>query len=474
MSDTISVSSTQQSKTKKMKGQCLINEVPVDAIRKILGALPAPAMFLCFQTARIFCCAQDDTGFWTNLLKAEFDSSFVLNETAGTFALKRTYRERARLWISAVELYEWLVRIGYPCDVSGTRNGIPLRQTVLSGLAATLTLTAAGLSQPRRHRLRDIALPCLASLVQSSSSSVRERAASALASLARQGEHGAAFLVRRGLLRPLRAMLFDSCLGHQKQASRLLVNALIDPARRVLRPCPSTALRSPHRGAPPQHPPGGAGAGDAGVLWVCVEFSPGGQAGAPHDVRLWATAAGKLCGSGVDELGRYTLHEATLDRALEWQNGPSVEHPPAPAGARPSSAPAARGSAPGNEVVDRMRGYQARYMQGEETAGAGGGPGGKAAGEGGAAASPAAAAAGLLLVSEGAAHVELYRSHAAAHGRDHVRLTAFADAGGLWGLWERGRFHFHNRIDGGTRGVFRMWPAGQDGPRPAAAGGGGG
>ena len=292
MSDTKSSSSlpSQTCKDKKEK-PCFFSELPGDAVRKVISVLPAQQIFLCIQAARLFCAAQDDLGFWTCLLRSEFDSAVVPGVETDVISLKRTYRERARLWSTAVETYEWLMRIGYPCDVSGTRNGIPLRQTVLDGLSATLTLAGPGLPKPRRHHLRAIALPCLGSLIQSASSAVRERATSALASLARQGQHGAPFLVRRGLQRPLRDMLFDNCLGHQKQAARLLVNALIHPSRRVLRPCFHAELRSPRRGAAPTD----GGGGDAGVEWVCVEFSPSGQAGEPHTVRMWVTAAGRLC-----------------------------------------------------------------------------------------------------------------------------------------------------------------------------------
>ena len=53
--------------------------------------------------------------------------------------------------------------------------------------------------------------------------------------------------------------------------------------------------------------------------------------------------------------------------------------------------------------------------------------------------------------------MEFYKSHGSAHGSDHVKFVAFPDAVGLWGIWERGRFYYHNKIDGGSRGVFRMW-----------------
>ena len=63
----------------------------------------------------------------------------------------------------------------------------------------------------------------------------------------------------------------------------------------------------------------------------------------------------------------------------------------------------------------------------------------------------------MLEVTEGTEHIEFFKSHGSAHGADHVRLVAYADAHGLWGTWERGRFYYHSKIDGGSYGVFRMW-----------------
>lgn len=94
-----------------------------------------------------------------------------------------------------------------------------------------------------------------------------------------------------------------------------------------------------------------------------------------------------------------------------------------------------------NESVERMRGFQERYTGGVKTA----------AGDG--------SAARLLDATTGTEHIEFFKSHVSAHGEDHVKYVAFADAEGLWGTWERGRFYYHSKIDGGSVGVFRMWQA---------------
>lgn len=41
-------------------------------------------------------------------------------------------------------------------------------------------------------------------------------------------------------------------------------------------------------------------------------------------------------------------------------------------------------------------------------------------------------------------------------------MIAFPDSEGLFGIWEMGRFYFHDKIEGGTRGVFRMWQLDRD------------
>ena len=61
------------------------------------------------------------------------------------------------------------------------------------------------------------------------------------------------------------------------------------------------------------------------IEWVCVEFSPNGTPGPEH--RLWMSAeeSGALLATGVDEMGAYSLRQATLNRALQWAHGPSLD-----------------------------------------------------------------------------------------------------------------------------------------------------
>ena len=84
------------------------------------------------------------------------------------------------------------------------------------------------------------------------------------------------------------------------------------------------------------------------------------------------------------------------------------------------------------EMVDRVAGFQYRY-QSQLTSGK------------------------LLNVDGGAEYMELLKTYQNGHGDDHVRLLAFADERGLWGMWERGRYQYQHKMDECTRGAFRMW-----------------
>jgi len=84
------------------------------------------------------------------------------------------------------------------------------------------------------------------------------------------------------------------------------------------------------------------------------------------------------------------------------------------------------------EMVDRVAGFQYRY-QSQLTAGK------------------------LLDVCAGSEYMELLKTYHNGHGDDHVRLLAFGDERGLWGMWERGRYQYQHKMDSCTRGAFRMW-----------------
>ncbi len=62
-----------------------------------------------------------------------------------------------------------------------------------------------------------------------------------------------------------------------------------------------------------------------------------------------------------------------------------------------------------------------------------------------------------MRVHSGTEHIVLHKTYQDRHGDDHVRLVAFADSQGLWGVWERGRYQYQNKMDHSTRGTFRMW-----------------
>ena len=63
----------------------------------------------------------------------------------------------------------------------------------------------------------------------------------------------------------------------------------------------------------------------------------------------------------------------------------------------------------------------------------------------------------MLDVCGGGEYMELLKTYENGHGDDHVRLLSFADARGLWGMWERSRYHYQHKMDACTRGAFRMW-----------------
>ena len=528
------------------------------------------ALFMLARTCTAVAQAQDDLELWASKAQAETSQDPSIFRSAKE--AKQLYRAMASDWASIAETFRWLARMGYPQDISGTKNGIPLRLRVLATLKIAIRLTSRRLlSAEKLRELSDAALVCLFSLMQSSCHNMQELALALAANLMHKNEYGRSVILRHGALHFIRDQTKSHCLGLKKQASRLLVNALVAPQHRVLDGCYAHVMFQPYRGvyedaivrrndddAAAQE---GAGEGDQieQIEWVCVEYSPNGEPGPEHRLWLSLDQSGALLAKGADDFGAYTLRQATLNRALQWAHGPSLDDDQveslrqrrrmaarAPASASPDhahfervpsferlpsdpvelarlcllqpqllapistaqddtctspptisrvasaepllsaattaaasptstsssmpSSPAATSNVSAdsrirlsgaagagvrgslcktklgdgeptwgmNEAVERMRGFQERYTAGIKAA---------------------ADMRKILDVSEGTEHLELFKSHGSAHGADHVKLVAFADENGLWGTWERGRFYYHSKIDGGSCGVFRMWQA---------------
>ena len=309
-----------------------------DAIRRLLHFVDGKSLFACVSTCRALVQAQEDAGLWATKAMAETGDEAHYFDSARE--AKRMYRNLASDWYSIVETFKWLARMGHPSDISGTRNGIPLHVRVLDSIRVALRLTSRQLLPPARTRqLADASLVSLFALMQSANATQQELATALAANLMKRDEYGRSVLVRQGALQHMKVLLKSHCIGLKKQASRLLVNALIPPQHRVMQPCYAQMMFEPHRGlsegsgvAPslPLSPGGTAGAsaeqqGQESFEWVCVEFSPNGEPGPEHRLLFSTDESGSLVASGVDELGPYSLRQATLNRALQWAHGPSLD-----------------------------------------------------------------------------------------------------------------------------------------------------
>lgn len=284
-----------------------------------------------------------------------------------------------------------------------------------------------------------------------------------------------------------------------------MVNAWIEDNVRVVTGCDASYLNAPFRHMQISSLQQTA---SRSVEWLCVDFSPSGAMNPPYTVIMsqgGSQDVGRLQGHGEDSLGLFRISEATLNRSLQWMSGTCLDdddhanstsstsatlEPPPLSSATPGekskgcggvispskrvvsdtqsdmlkaagrSTPkelpqimakyrdsmasddtiaklsGAASKAPRKiafgEMVDRVAGFQYRY-QSQLTAGK------------------------LLDVCAGAEHMELLKTYQNGHGDDHVRLLAFGDERGLWGMWERGRYQFQHKMDSCTRGAFRMW-----------------
>lgn len=323
-------------RTQKLLKPChLLDILNVDAIRKILNFVDGRSLFAFSQTCKVVVEAQDDFDLWVSKALSEAGEESRI-EFRSTQDAKKMYRAIASDWYSMMATFKWLARMGYPSDVSGTRNGIPLRQRVIDTLRTAIRVTSRRLLRPERmHQLSEAALVSLFSLMQAQSENMQELALALAANLMDRNENGRALILRHGALHQVRDHIKSHCLGLKKQASRLLVNALVAPRQRVTDGCHASMMFQPYRGlkddaifrsadvtgAVSEHYAGDASEfeedGVERIEWTCVEFSPNGTPGPEH--RLWFSAeeSGALLAKGTDDLGFYSLRQATLNRALQ-------------------------------------------------------------------------------------------------------------------------------------------------------------
>lgn len=324
----------EAARTQKYVKPChLLQILNVDALRKILHFVSGRGLFAFAQTCKTLVEAQDDFDLWASkaLSEAGEESPIVFRDAKDA---KRLYRAVAADWHSMMATFKWLARMGCPSDVSGTRNGIPLRLRVIETLKTAIRMTARRLLRKERlHELSEAALVCLFSLMQAQSENMQELALALAANLMDSNENGRALILRHGALHQVRDHVKSHCLGLKKQASRLLVNALVAPEHRVADGCHASMMFQPYRGvkddALVRYSHAGAPEDQAGnalefeddgvqrIEWVCVEFSPNGSPGPEH--RLWFSAeeSGALLAQGADDMGTYSLRQATLNRALQ-------------------------------------------------------------------------------------------------------------------------------------------------------------
>ena len=332
------ISAARSRSARLVKKPChFLDILNTDAIRRLLHFVDGKSLFACVSTCRALVQAQEDAGLWATKAMAETGDEAHFNSAREA---KRIYRNLASDWYSIVETFKWLARMGHPSDISGTRNGIPLHIRVLDSIRVALRLTSRQLLPPARTRqLADASLVSLFALMQSANATQQELATALAANLMKRDEYGRSVLVRQGALQHMKVLLKSHCIGLKKQASRLLVNALIPPEHRVMQPCYAQMMFEPHRGLSegsgvaqslPLSPASTEGAsaeqqGQQLFEWVCVEFSPNGEPGPEHRLLFSTDESGSLAASGVDELGPYSLRQATLNRALQWAHGPSLD-----------------------------------------------------------------------------------------------------------------------------------------------------
>ena len=158
---------------------------------------------------------------------------------------KQLYRAMASDWASIAPRHSagWRGWV-YPQDISGTKNGIPLRLRVLATLKIAIRLTSRRLlSAEKLRELSDAALVCLFSLMQSSCHNMQELALALAANLMHKNEYGpVGNPATNGALHFIRDQTKSHCLGSEEAS----VTTACQCPRRAPAPRPRRMLRARH------------------------------------------------------------------------------------------------------------------------------------------------------------------------------------------------------------------------------------
>jgi len=306
-------------------------------LRKLAAVLPGRKLLQFACVSRGCNDAAIDLDVWKRKIISELPVEVEQRDLPSSGrAARRLFQQWLRQFHQVLATFEWLASVGYPCDISGTKGGVPLERRVTSALENTVSLTKSGrLKADALVVLREHGLRAMLALVQSAKQNMQERAACAMANLLASDDAGRAFVQKFRALEPVRAMLSGHHLGLQKQASRLMVNAWIAPSQRVLAGCPSEALSQPFRTKapvnswklPPGVQPSPAEERPAGATeWMLIECSPAGEPQALQQLWMFTDSTGLLVAQGVDELGAYVLSEASDRRCRPLPDQRAAPH----------------------------------------------------------------------------------------------------------------------------------------------------
>lgn len=212
---------------------CWINALlPPDMLERVFERLTGRQLFRAAQVCRNFRQAQARLELWSARFEEELEG--VPLNFATVKEAKVAFRRSFMDWNMVIETLKWLEKLEHPTDVSGTKNGVPLRKRVMDMLILTTALTGPNVAASRQETIRKLGTWSFANLVSNPSHHLQEKAMATLANVLSSGNLGRQTLVRTGVLKVLKKMLFSNCIGLQKQASRALINAWIDDPRRVV------------------------------------------------------------------------------------------------------------------------------------------------------------------------------------------------------------------------------------------------
>ena len=213
----VALAAAARSVSRAVKPCHFLSTLNADAIRKVMHFLDGKILFALAQTCTSMVQAQDDMELWSSKVCSEAGQEIQTTFDCAKEA-KQMYLSMSSRWHFTIETFGWLAKMGYPCDIAGTRNGVPLHFKVLEAIRIAIHLTSRQLLVPARVReLSDVSLPALFSLIQSSNHTMQEVALALAANLMVSITRGRSAITRHGALPPLRTLLASNCLGLKKQ-----------------------------------------------------------------------------------------------------------------------------------------------------------------------------------------------------------------------------------------------------------------